>query len=82
MVLKRLTALPILNVTEPLCEPVAPVLDALKESVDGGQYQPEQTGKRLAGASKKSPLEPLSMKLFDRVDPLNLVMNSPFMSAG
>ena len=79
--LKRLMALLISNETVSLGEPVDPLLVAERLVVDDGQNQPAKgpvhAVRTLGGAGKYNPFEPLSMKLWLYVVPLNTVVNSP-----
>jgi hypothetical protein len=77
----RLSKFPIWNETAPLGEPEAPVLVAERLTVDEGQNQSEMGGEPGQSGSalvegKKSPFDPLSMKLVNEV-PLKFVVKSP-----
>ena len=83
--LMRVAVLPIWKETWPLGDPKAPVLVAERSTVDGGQNQaespPGQFGTWLEGG-KKSPFEPLSIKLWVKVVLLNVVVKFPLVLAG
>ena len=75
---KRVVALPILNETKLLGDPVYPSVVADKLSVEDGQYQSSHIIRSLIELLlKNSPFEPLSIKLLLYVLLLKTVMNSP-----